>query len=75
MQPQDVATKVTIQMLQTSEGWKYEGCTCNSKLYTTEDNKLRCKKCPGEVITHEPKYDSLYCYSQRFKPLNFLNKC
>ena len=69
LHPQDIVTKVTVQMLQTSEDWKYEGCTCNSKLYRTEDNKLQCKKCPGEITSTEPKYHSHYFCSLHF---NFL---
>lgn len=53
-----MVSRVTNDMLETSEDWKYEGCSCNSRPTLTEEGKLECKKCPGKVVTTEPKYDN-----------------
>ena len=55
MQPQDVVTKVTIDMLETSDDWRYEGCSCDAKPTLMEDSKLVCKKCARELLETEPK--------------------
>ena len=56
LQAEDIVTKVTIQMLETTEDWKYDGCSCGAKLILTEGDQLRCKKCPGVILNKEPKY-------------------
>ena len=55
IQPEDVVTKIVIQMLETSDDWKYEGCPCDAKPILTEDSKLKCEKCPGEIKQTVPK--------------------
>ena len=58
---EDVVTKVKFEMLETSEGWKYDGCACDSKPQLTDGNKLKCKKCQIELETTETKYDEKEC--------------
>ena len=55
-----MVTKITIEMLETTDDWKYEGCICGSKPQLTEESKLRCKKCPGEVIKTESMFKVHY---------------
>ena len=52
----NVVLKVTIQMLETFEGWKYDSCDCNAKMTLSENGMYRCRKCSSEVEEPEIKY-------------------
>ena len=45
----NVVLKVTIQMLETFEGWKYDSCNCNAKMILAGNGMYKCRKCSFEV--------------------------
>ncbi|XP_028802979.1 uncharacterized protein LOC114758129 [Neltuma alba] len=55
----EVVTKVTIQKVETSYGWYYDGCPCDKKP-AYEGDKLKCNSCHREVLMTEPKFKLHY---------------
>ncbi|KAI9110197.1 hypothetical protein K1719_018639 [Acacia pycnantha] len=50
----EIVTKVTIQKLETTNGWYYDGCPCDKKAIY-EGAKLMSKSCHKEVLMTEFK--------------------